>query len=205
MEPRPALEGGADGGGSAASVAAVAANTAAHGIEEAAKVKELRKFIDLDLEVFSSTEEADRREMEAELNNRRKWGGLLHPETTTSVIYNQMHVLCLLYMAYVLPVRTAFMIDPPAGSAEFIIDVLIDLFICIDIFLNFHKVRVLHTAEHGGRQQHSPSAMKMQRMLCNRSDMCRVLDLQFTKDGPELNTDKQKIRRDYLRGWFIIE
>ena len=130
--------------GMAASAAGAAANKAkskaAHGIEEASKVKGLKKFMDLDLEVFSSTEEADRKEMEADLRNRRKWGGLLHPETTASVVYNQVHVVFLLYMAYVLPVRTAFMIDPPIGSAEFVLDVVIDLAICVDIFLNFHKV-----------------------------------------------------------------
>ena len=126
--------------GAATSVAAAAKNTAAAGIHEAGKIKELKKFIDLDLEVFNSTEEADRKEMEEDLRNRRKWGGILHPETTISIVYNQIHVVCLLYMGYRLPVRTAFMFDPAPGSTEFLIDVSIDLFICLDIFLNFHKV-----------------------------------------------------------------
>jgi hypothetical protein len=145
----------------AASAAGAAANkaknTAMHGMEEASKVKDLKKFIDLDLEIFSSTEEADRKEMEAELRHRRKWGGLLHPETTSSVVYNQMHVIFLLYMAYVLPIRTAFMIDPPVGSAEFVIDVVIDLAICVDIFLNFHKVSA---AANWSREEKEPSALR---------------------------------------------
>jgi CRP-like cAMP-binding protein len=149
-----------------AAAATAAKNTAAHGIEEASKVKDLKKFMDLDLEVFSSTEEADRKEMEEDLKNRQKWGGILHPETTTSVLYNQMHVVFLLYMAYVLPVRTAFQMDPQPGSNDFAIDVFIDALICIDIFLNFHK---------------------------------------YTKDGPELVTNKAQLRREYLRGWFIVD
>ena len=72
--------------------AGAATSVAAAAKSEASKVKDLKKFIDLDLEVFHSTEEADRKEMEAELRNRRKWGGVLHPETTISIFYNQMHV-----------------------------------------------------------------------------------------------------------------
>lgn len=73
--------------GGALSVAAGAAATAQGA---ASQVKDLKKFMDLDLEVFNSTEEADRKEMEEDLNNRKKWGGILHPETTTSVLYNQV-------------------------------------------------------------------------------------------------------------------
>jgi hypothetical protein len=35
--------------------------------------------------------------------------------------------------------------------------------------------------------------------------MCRWHCVQFTKDGPELVTDKKKLKREYLRSWFIIE
>lgn len=117
-----------------------AAHGLEHGLEQASKVKELKKFVDLDLEVFSSTEEADRKEQEEDLRNRRKWCGVLHPETTNSMLYNQLHVWCLIYMAYILPVRTAFMIDPSPGTTAFLVDVAIDLLIVVDIFLNFHKV-----------------------------------------------------------------
>ena len=59
---------------------------ARHGIEEAAKVRDLKKFLDLELEVFSSTAEADRKADEADEQARSRCGGLLHPETTISVV-----------------------------------------------------------------------------------------------------------------------
>ena len=50
-----------------------------------------------------------------------------------------MHVFFLLYMLVVLPVRTAFKIDPSPGTTEFLVDLVIDLIICVDICLNFKK------------------------------------------------------------------
>ena len=48
-----------------------------------------------------------------------------------------MHVFFLLYMLIVLPTRTAFGMDPSPGSTEFLIDVVMDCLIFIDIILNF--------------------------------------------------------------------
>ena len=48
-----------------------------------------------------------------------------------------MHVCFLLYMLVVLPTRTAFGMDPSPGSTEFIIDVIMDTLIFLDIILNF--------------------------------------------------------------------
>ena len=48
-----------------------------------------------------------------------------------------MHVCFLLYMLIVLPTRTAFGMDPSPGSTEFLIDVVMDSLIFIDIILNF--------------------------------------------------------------------
>lgn len=60
------------------------------------------------LPVFTSTEEADRLELEEHERVRKKWCGLLHPETTVSICYNQLHMVGILYMLITLPVRTAF-------------------------------------------------------------------------------------------------
>jgi hypothetical protein len=60
------------------------------------------------LPVFTSTEEADRLELEEHERVRKKWCGLLHPETTVSICYNQLHMVGILYMLIMLPVRTAF-------------------------------------------------------------------------------------------------
>ena len=60
-------------------------DAAKHGLEEASKVKELKKFVDLELEVFASTADADRKNQEEEARARSRCGGLLHPETTISV------------------------------------------------------------------------------------------------------------------------
>jgi hypothetical protein len=75
------------------------------GIENTAKVKDLKKFLDLDLEVFSSTAEADRKAEEAEERARSRCGGLLHPETSVSVVCtssrrNQLMALWLRFVCY---------------------------------------------------------------------------------------------------------
>lgn len=87
--------------------------------------------------VFTSTEEADRLEAEQAKLERVKWCGILHPETGTSIVYNQMHIIFLMYMMAVLPVRTAFQITPGVSDWDFWADVVVDTSIGIDIILNF--------------------------------------------------------------------
>ena len=87
--------------------------------------------------MFTSTEEADRLEMEREMRDREKWCGILHPDTGVSIFYNQMHICFLLYMLAFLPVRTAFQLTPTAADWSFWADLGIDLAIALDIVLNF--------------------------------------------------------------------
>lgn len=101
-------------------------------LEEADRIKQLKKFQLMDLEIFASSEQADMLEAQTDQRNREKWGGILHPESTVSVVYNQMHVGFLLYMLAVLPVRTAFEIVPQPGDTEFTVDVVIDVLIFLD-------------------------------------------------------------------------
>ena len=63
--------------------------------KEARRRRALSRFDDLDIGVFASTEEADRLEEEQELRRRTEWCGLLHPETTASVLYNQTFIFFL--------------------------------------------------------------------------------------------------------------
>ena len=104
---------------------------------DAAHVKNLRKF--MDLKVFSSTEEANRLELERQRGEREKWCGILHPETGVSTFYNQMHIIFLLYVMISLPVRTAFQITPTVDDWAFWVDLFIDAAIVLDIVLNFSR------------------------------------------------------------------
>ena len=107
--------------------------------KEARRRRALSRFDDLDIGVFASTEEADRLEEEQELRRRTEWCGLLHPETTASVLYNQTFIFFLCYLLVVMPVRTAFRIELDPGSLAFVIDLFIYVLFVGDIFLNFKK------------------------------------------------------------------
>lgn len=108
-------------------------------LEEASSLAKLKKFQLLDIDIFASNEQADKVKAQTDALNKKKWGGILHPETTVSVAYNQMHFFFLLYLLAMLPVRTAFKIVPQPDSIAFAVDVLIDVLIAIDICLNFKK------------------------------------------------------------------
>eukprot|EP01044_Picomonas_judraskeda_P015276 COSAG03_NODE_2535_length_2664_cov_7.655750_1_plen_222_part_00 len=108
-------------------------------VQEVDHLSKLKKFQLLDIDVFASSEQADKLEAETEQRNREKWGGILHPETTMTVLYNQMHVGFLLYMLAMLPVRTAFNMVPKPGETVFFVDIAIDALIAFDILLNFNK------------------------------------------------------------------
>ena len=94
-------------------------------------------WIFLRCSVFASTEEADRLEHEQDQKNREMWFGILHPDTGVSIFYNQVHIFFLLYMLAFLPVRTAFQISPGTDEWAFWADLVIDIAIMFDIFLNF--------------------------------------------------------------------
>ena len=64
---------------------------------------------------------------------RTEWCGLLHPETTASVLYNQTFIFFLCYLLVVMPVRTAFRIELDPGSLAFVIDVFIYVLFVGDI------------------------------------------------------------------------
>ena len=89
--------------------------------------------------VFTSTAEADRLAEMLDQQHRRRWCGLLHPDTVQTAVYNQFHIILLLYMLAIMPVRAALGVTPTADMLQFWIDVFIDLAIAADIFLNFHK------------------------------------------------------------------
>jgi hypothetical protein len=89
--------------------------------------------------VFSSTAEADRLAEMLDQQHRQAWCGMLHPDTPQMAVYNQFHILLLLYMLAIMPARAALGITPTADMVQFWIDVFIDLAIAVDIFLNFHR------------------------------------------------------------------
>lgn len=100
--------------------------------------------------VFSSTEEANRVELERQQEERNRCCGILHPETGISLFYNQMHIVFLLYLMAFLPVRTAFEITPQPDDWAFWADLFIDLAIAVDIVLNF-RCATCHFPEGEGR------------------------------------------------------
>lgn len=89
--------------------------------------------------VFSSTEEADRAALEEHERLRKQCCGILHPETSVSIFYNQMHMCGIMYMLVMLPVRTSFDIVLNPSNTMFWVDVGIDCFIVADICLNFRR------------------------------------------------------------------
>lgn len=66
---------------------------------------------------------------------RQKCGGLLHPKARPRIYYNMMHAIILMYYIYTVPLRIAF--EPELKPWEATLDILIDLLIWVDIFINF--------------------------------------------------------------------
>jgi hypothetical protein len=64
------------------------------------------------LRFFKFHMEANRHQERLDEEQRTKWFGLLHPDTGTTSLYNQLHMLFLMYMLAVLPVRAAFGLVP---------------------------------------------------------------------------------------------
>jgi hypothetical protein len=100
-------------------------------------MKGIKKFSDINF--FNSTADADRQELLLDQEQRGHYFGLLHPDTGATTAYNQMHLILVLYLLAILPVRAAFGIVPRPDEFQFWADVFIDLTIVLDIMLNFKK------------------------------------------------------------------
>lgn len=100
-----------------------------------------------------------------------------------------MHLCFLVYMLIVLPRNTAFGVDPSPGTTAFAIDVIIDVFIFLDIILNFRC---------------APPNLHLVALAISTARVLWACS-KYMKDGPELITDPKRIRREYLRGWFVVD
>ena len=92
-----------------------------------------------EIAVFGSTAEADDAEYEAEMANRARCCGLLHPETSISMVYDSWQMICLIYLLLVLPWRIAFEEVPKSGEISLYMDIIVDLSLGGDIFLNLQR------------------------------------------------------------------
>eukprot|EP01050_Picozoa_sp_SAG11_P009572 SAG11_NODE_910_length_6585_cov_7.205520_7_plen_413_part_00 len=63
---------------------------------------------------------------------RKKWFGILHPDTRPRAIYDFFQLCIMVYLAYLLPIRLAFN-KGPSGPLEVIIDLFIDASVWIDM------------------------------------------------------------------------
>jgi hypothetical protein len=100
---------------------------------------------ELQVGVFGAVGLATFQESEADVQNRHRkdWGGLLHPDTKARRIYDMSQLTIMLFLLWRLPTRFAFK-KTPHTVAELVIDVLIDLSVCLDIFM---QMRLYHYDE----------------------------------------------------------
>jgi hypothetical protein len=67
---------------------------------------------------------------------KRKWLGLLHPDTPAFKAYNMLQLFIMLYLAWILPTRSAFH-KKPTGWGVFV-DIFIDMSVYVDIVVNMN-------------------------------------------------------------------
>lgn len=81
-------------------------------------------------------------------------GGTLDPDSGKRYIWDFFLVFLLLYVAVAIPIRLAFDQTVALGSAEFYIDMLVDIFFLIDIVLNF-RTAIISYNEAGQRTRNN--------------------------------------------------
>ena len=67
--------------------------------------------------------------------NPNAWCGLLHPEGLRRKVYDVTQMLLLMWTLYTVPIRIAFAIQPTTAEATFWIDVGVDSFFMLDLFV----------------------------------------------------------------------
>lgn len=70
--------------------------------------------------------------------NPNAWCGLLHPEGLRRKVYDVTQMLLLMWTLYTVPIRIAFAIQPTTAEATFWIDVGVDSFFMLDLFVQMH-------------------------------------------------------------------
>lgn len=71
--------------------------------------------------------------------------GMLHPDNTQRTIYDIFQLLLLVYTMIAVPVRIGFGWDPEVWSIQFCVDLVVDIFFLVDLFVQmqtyFHDNR----------------------------------------------------------------
>jgi hypothetical protein len=67
----------------------------------------------------------------------KRWFGILHPATPSRHAYDMLQLVIMLYLGYLLPIRLAFT-KTAEGPLEVTIDLLIDLSVFIDMFMQMN-------------------------------------------------------------------
>jgi hypothetical protein len=75
-------------------------------------------------------------DLERDEKLRSEWCGLKHPDTKLRQVYDYMHLVILLYLAWALPNRLAFSKTPK--GREVVTDLLVDIAVWLDIIFNRH-------------------------------------------------------------------
>eukprot|EP01043_Picozoa_sp_COSAG02_P119098 COSAG02_NODE_55739_length_289_cov_0.510526_1_plen_87_part_01 len=70
---------------------------------------------------------------------------MLHPDNTQRAIYDIFQLLLLVYTMITVPVRIGFGWDPEVWSIQFCVDLVVDIFFLVDLFVQmqtyFHDNR----------------------------------------------------------------
>lgn len=93
--------------------------------------------------------------------------GVFDPDSSFMQYWDLVQYIFLTYIILVIPIRVGFSVEVPLLSLPFVIDVIIDVFFIIDIYINFNMASWL------------PSGV--------------------------LETNPKKIRKLYLKGWFLLD
>jgi hypothetical protein len=109
-------------------------------LQEKMHIKDLMKFADV--AVFGSSAEANEYEHQKEMKLKKRWGGLLHPDTQASAIYDMLQMTMLVYLLFTLPYNLAFDIMPKPGTSAFYVELAVDIGLGFDLFLCFFRFSI---------------------------------------------------------------
>ena len=82
----------------------------------------------------------DEQDMDPDLlAHLREWYGLKHPRTRTSLVYDTVQFVLLLYIVAWVPWRIAFELETRPNQFIFWWDIFVDLALVFDMFLCMHR------------------------------------------------------------------
>lgn len=135
----------------------------------------------------------DEARQKAEERLRRAWCGLLHPDTSIRHFYDLMQLAIMFYLGYQLPLRFAFN-KPATGAIEIALTIVIDSSVWVDMYMQMHM----------GYDQSQHTSFSLRPSLPHACCLASSRSYYDSKTK-KLVIDRQKIRRDYLKSWFLLD